>query len=90
MADILTSCEPSRTFELQLVTAMPDWEGTRIRFELEATGPALTQLRFAHSGWPSATAHYRVSSYCWAMYLRLLRRHVETGEIVPYAQRLDV
>ena len=85
----VTSCEPSRTFELQLVTAMPDWEGTRIRFELDATGPASTQLRFAHSGWPSATEHYRVSSYCWAMYLRLLRRNVETGEVVPYAERLD-
>jgi hypothetical protein len=30
------------------------------------------------------------SSYCWAMYLRLLRRNVEAGEVVPYAQRLDV
>jgi len=34
----VTSCEPSRTFELQLVTAMPDWERTRIRFELDAAG----------------------------------------------------
>jgi hypothetical protein len=69
---------------------MPDWEGSRVRFELSSPSPASTQLRFAHLGWPAATEHYRVSSYCWAMYLRLLRRHVETGEVVPYEQRLDV
>jgi uncharacterized protein YndB with AHSA1/START domain len=86
----VTEVEPSRTFELELVTAMPDWVGTRVRFELEPVSAGSTQLRFAHLGWPRTTEHYRVSSYCWAMYLRLLRRNVETGEVVPYAQRLDV
>ena len=86
----VTESEPARAFELELVHAMPDWVGTRVRFELEPSSDATTQLRFAHRGWPRATAHYRVSSYCWAMYLRLLRRTVETGEVVPYAQRLDV
>lgn len=86
----VSRCEPVRAFELTLVDAMPDWVGTRVRFELEASAPDRTQLHFAHLGWPSATEHYRVSSYCWAMYLRLLRRTVEIGEVVPYAQRLDV
>ena len=85
----VTACEPSHTFELELVKAIPDWIGTRVRFELAPASPASTQLRFAHLGWPTASEHYRVSSYCWAMYLRLLRRNVETGEVVPYAERLD-
>jgi hypothetical protein len=34
--------------------------------------------------------HFRISCYCWPMYLRLLRRHIEHGEVVPYADRLDV
>ena len=33
---------------------------------------------------------YRVSCNCWAMYLRILRRYLEHGEIVPYDVRLDV
>jgi uncharacterized protein YndB with AHSA1/START domain len=86
----VSACRAPRTFELELVRAMPDWVGTRVRFELEESAGGNTRLRFAHAGWPAVTEHYRVSSYCWAMYLRLLRRNVETGEVVPYAQRLDV
>jgi uncharacterized protein YndB with AHSA1/START domain len=85
----VTEYAPSHTFELELVEAMPDWVGTRVRFELEPASDANTRLRFAHLGWPHASEHYRVSSFCWAMYLRLLRRNVETGEVVPYQQRLD-
>jgi hypothetical protein len=33
---------------------------------------------------------FRRSSYCWAMYLRILRRYLEHGETVPYERRLDV
>ncbi len=85
----VTICEPPRRFELEPVTAMPDWMGTRVRFELASPTPDTTQLRFAHLGWAAPTEHFRVASYCWAMYLRLLRRSVETGEVVPWAQRLD-
>ena len=34
--------------------------------------------------------HYKISSYCWAMYLRILKRYVESGEEVPYENRLNV
>ena len=34
--------------------------------------------------------HFRISSYCWAMYLRVLKRGVEFGEAVPYKDRLNV
>jgi len=30
-----------------------------------------------------------VSCYCWAMYLRIMRRYLEHGESVPYERRLD-
>jgi Activator of Hsp90 ATPase homolog 1-like protein len=32
----------------------------------------------------------KISSYCWAMYLRILKRYVEFGEEVPYEKRLQV
>jgi uncharacterized protein YndB with AHSA1/START domain len=85
----VTCCEPVHCFELTLTEAMPDWLGTRVRFELEEVETGRTSVRFAHTGWPEASEHYRISSYCWAMYLRLLRRCVEHGEVVPYAARLD-
>jgi hypothetical protein len=45
-------------------------------------------VRFAHRGWPDESDHYRTSSFCWAMYLRLLSRALEFGEFVPYDDRL--
>jgi len=85
----VTACVPDRSFALELTAADADWLGTRVSFELERRDAA-TWLRFAHTGWPSTNQHYRISCTCWAMYLRILRRSLEHGESVPYAQRLDV
>ena len=85
----VTKCRPNTEFELQLVDADPDWTGTRVRFQLESTNGS-TQLRFAHIGWSTANEHWRISCYCWPIYLRLLRRWLEYGEVVPYERRLSV
>lgn len=81
-------CVPDKEFELELTEADDDWQGTRMVFLLDEKDGA-TQVRFQHTGWPLANEHYRVSCYCWAMYLRLLRRYVEHGEVVDYDVRLD-
>lgn len=85
----VTRCEPPSVFELELLSADADWTGTRVGFELERRGDS-TWTRFRHSGWPAANEHYRISCNCWALYLRVLRRHLEHGETVPYEARLDV
>ena len=85
----VAACEPSTRFELLITDAGPDWRGTRVGFHLEGR-PDLTQVRFHHTGWPSANEHWRISCYCWPAYLRLLRRYLEQGEVVPSEQRLDV
>ena len=81
--------EAPHLFVLEVTTGDPDWTGTRIVFELEEAAEA-TRLRFSHRGWRAITDHYAITSYCWAMYLRILRRYVEHAEMVPYPQRLDV
>lgn len=81
---------PDQEFELELTSAMPDWLGTRVGFALEDLGNGRTWVRFHHTGWPDAGEHYRTSSHCWALYLRVLRRFVEHGETVPYGERLNV
>jgi len=82
---------PDREFELEFTEAMDDWRGTRVSFELIPNGGgASTQLRFRHTGWPAASEHYRISCFCWAMYLRVMRRWLEHGEEVEYERRLDV
>ena len=85
----VTRCVPGREFELQISRSNPDWDGTRVGFVLAPEGKN-TSVQFHHLGWPEANAHYRISCYCWAMYLRVLKRHLEFGENVPYEKRLDV
>jgi uncharacterized protein YndB with AHSA1/START domain len=87
----VSQCVPGREFELELTLADEDWLGTRVGFRLDGASAAagITQVRFHHLGWPRVNDHYRTSCFCWAMYLRLLRRYVEEGEIVPYDRRLD-
>ena len=75
-------------FELEFVHADADWLGSRVAFRMdEADG--VTVVRFSHTGWPEANTHFRVSSHCWALYLRLLRRYLERGEVIPYERRLE-
>ena len=76
-------------FELRMTASDPDWTGTRVGFRLERQGER-TWVRFHHTGWPQRNEHYRISCYCWAMYLRILRRYLEHGEQVEYEKRLDV
>lgn len=85
----VSRCVPGREFELSITRADSDWKGTRVSFALEPSGQA-TLVRFRHVGWPAANEHYRISCYCWAMYLRVLKRHLEHGENVPYEKRLEV
>lgn len=86
---VVSRCVTSKEFELNFQKADGDWQGTRIGFELE-TNNDVTQVRFYHSGWKEANDHFQTSSYCWAMYLRLLKRYIENSEVVPYELRLDV
>lgn len=82
-------CEPGSAFEFEMTVAMDDWRGARVGFQLDEQD-GVTQMRFHHTGWPEVSEHYRISSFCWAMYLRLLKRYVEFSEVVPYEKRLDV
>jgi uncharacterized protein YndB with AHSA1/START domain len=85
----VTRFEPDAAFELEITEAMDEWVGARVGFELEGKGDD-TLVRFHHMGWPEENAHYRGSCYCWAMYLRIMKRHIEHGEVVEYERRLDV
>ena len=86
---VVTRSVPDETFELRMTEADADWKGTLVGFAFAPSGSG-TQVRFYHRGWPDANAHYRTSCHCWALYLRILRRSLEYGEHVPYADRLNV
>lgn len=84
---LVTKCVALSEFELQILGANPDWNGTHVGFRLH--GEQTTNERFYHTGWPNANEHWRISCYCRAIYLRILRRYLEHGESVAYESRLD-
>jgi uncharacterized protein YndB with AHSA1/START domain len=86
---VVAACTPGSHFELEIVRADPDWLGTNVGFHLSPSGDG-TQVRFQHTGWPTANEHWRISCYCWPMYLRILKRYLEYGEQVDYEKRLEV
>ena len=85
----VTACEPDQWIEWQMTVADDDWADTRVGVRMTMSGD-VTTLDFYHAGWRHANAHYRTTNGCWAAYLRVLRRYLEHGEQVPYAERLNV
>jgi hypothetical protein len=83
---VVTRCVLGREFELEMAVAQADWLATRVGLTLTET-EGVTTVRFAHRGWPETNEHFHISSYCWATYLRLLKRYVERGEVVAYEER---
>lgn len=79
----------NKEFELTITTADGDWVNTKVGFSLDSKNGS-TEVDFYHEGWPQKNEHYKISSYCWAMYLRVLKRFLEFGEEVPYEKRLTV
>ena len=84
----ISNCVPGSEIEWEMTRADADWLGTRVGFRLQEKGNA-TKVHFHHTGWPEENVHYRTSSFCWAMYLRLLKRYVEQGDVVAYDARLE-
>lgn len=86
---LVSKLEANKEFEFTMTASDKDWNGSKVGFELSAEGNSTTVL-FYHEGWPETNEHFRISSFCWAMYLRLLKRYVEFGEVVDYEKRLNV
>ncbi|MCI0708029.1 MAG: SRPBCC domain-containing protein [Ignavibacteriae bacterium] len=86
---LVTKYTPNKEIEWEMTVADKDWTKSRVGFEFEEKN-GITHVRFHHTGWPEDNEHYRISSFCWAMYLRLMKRYIEFGEVVEYEKRLDV
>jgi uncharacterized protein YndB with AHSA1/START domain len=82
------SFDKDRKFEWEMTEADAEWVGTKIGFLLVKKNATSTEVSFYHTGWPKVSENFRQSNYCWAMYLRILKRYIEYGEIIPYEKRL--
>lgn len=85
---VVEDCELNSVFVLRMTVSDSDWEQSLVSFRLETINDRVI-LRFAHKGWPDENDHFRSSSYCWAMYLRCLKRYAEKGIETEYEKRFD-
>ena len=78
---------PNRVLRLRFDEASEDWVGTELILETTDLTTRGTTLTLRHEGWLSRSHHFGETSYCWALYLRLLKRWLEGGEFVEYERR---
>lgn len=80
------NCEANRYMEWTMVDSDADWNKTHLIFKIQSLSQSCL-LSFEHRGWQELNDHFKKSSYCWALYLRCLKRYLETSEIVRYNDR---
>ena len=86
-AAVVTQYEENSHIEFTIGQSDADWEGTAVSFRIYECDSEI-QLDFQHKGWREENDHYRTTNQCWFHYLTLLKRYLETNEILPYARRL--
>jgi uncharacterized protein YndB with AHSA1/START domain len=70
-------------------TGLPDWDGTKVVFELSEPDTALTVLKFRHIGLVPELDCYEQCHAGWEHFLPSLRAFAEQGQGTPFAgQRL--
>ena len=78
----VTKLTPNKRVEWNCITAIEEWIGTDISFDIEEKdGRAI--LRFTHTGWKAMTDTYAVCNYHWAMFMKSLKSLCETGTGTP-------
>lgn len=82
----VTKAEKNKSFHIKMTESDRDWDPTSFGFDLEQNARN-AQVKFWHLGWPECNAHYRRSSYCWAILLNGLKNYLEKGIIVPFEER---
>jgi len=82
----VTEYLPNTAFYVKMTKSDSDWDPTTFGFDLEELEGGV-QVKFWHIGWPECNAHYRTSSFCWAILLNGLKKYVEKGEVIPFEER---
>ncbi len=82
----ITVYQPKSHITYQMTIADEDWRRTNISFDISPVEGGC-EVSFRHEGWKEANKHFRVSNYCWVMYLLCLKNYCEEGVVLPYEDR---
>lgn len=79
----ITQLKPAKHIEWKTLQAMPDWDGTRVTFDLDAANGG-TKVLFGHRDFASEDGSFASVSYNWAYFMMSLKSYVENGNGTPY------
>jgi uncharacterized protein YndB with AHSA1/START domain len=66
------------------VAGPPEWIGTDVTFDLEASAEGGNSVLFTHKGWKTASESFPFIAYSWAQILPRLKKLAENGERDPF------
>ena len=78
--------KPGQLVRWSTHAAFPGWEGTTVTWEIKPAKDGGHEVIFNHDGWPAKTPPAELASvnYTWGRVMGRLKKHVETGAVVPY------
>ena len=78
--------EKNKAFYIQMTAADTDWTPTSFGFDLHPKNDKV-HIEFWHKNWQECNAHFKTSSFCWALLLKGLKDYLEKGVVIPYKER---
>lgn len=78
--------EKNTAFHITMTKSDKDWDPTTFGFDLESQDNGVL-VQFSHHRWVECNAHYKSTSYCWALLLHGLKDYLEAGIILPFEDR---
>lgn len=79
----VTEYDKDKILEWTVMESVPEWEGTKIRFELDKN-EGRTRIKFSHTGYKKQDDFFAQCSFSWAKYMMSIRNLIETGQGNPY------
>ena len=64
-------------------SAFPDWNGTKLRFDISVREDGVAEVDFQHTGWDPASPHSARCNTDWGRLMYFLKDYVETGADTP-------
>ena len=78
----ITDLKPNSRVDWKVLQSGPDWEGTRITWDLTPDDKG-TKILFGHRDWTITNGSYASVNYNWGYFLTSLKAYLETGKGTP-------
>ncbi|WP_179343623.1 SRPBCC family protein [Winogradskyella ursingii] len=82
----VSNCKVNEHIYFKLTKSDEDWQPTTFGFDLREKEDGVL-VKFWHKDWPNCNAHFKHSSFCWALLLKGLKDYLEKGIIIPFQDR---